>query len=64
MLECMAAKFSMGQSTLKKTKLFLPILQKEIEFVVRMMSKRDMIDRQGRVRSLSDSSKGPTNWKM
>jgi len=36
-----------------RRKLFVPILQKEIQFVVRMMSKRDMIDRQGRVRNIA-----------
>ena len=36
-----------------RRKLFVPILQKEIQFVVRMMSKRDMIDRQGRVKNIA-----------
>ncbi len=36
-----------------RRKLFVPILEKEIQFVVRMTTKRDMIDRQGRVRNIA-----------
>ncbi len=36
-----------------RQKLFTPFLEKEIQFVVRMTSQRDMIDRQGRVRNVA-----------
>jgi len=36
-----------------RRKLFVPILEKEIQFVVRMTTKRDMIDKVGRVRNIA-----------
>jgi len=36
-----------------RRKLFVPILQREIQFVVRMTTQRDIMDRQGRVRNIA-----------
>jgi len=41
-----------------RRKLFVPILQKEIQFVVRMTSKRDMIDEEGKVGNIAKIAKG------
>jgi len=40
-----------------RRKLFVPILQREIQFVVRMTTQRDMINRQGRVRNIAKIAK-------
>ena len=36
-----------------RRKLFTPFLEKEIQFVVRMTSQRDMIDGKGQVRNIA-----------
>lgn len=39
-------------------KLFVPILERKLKFVVRMMTQRDMIDLEGRVRNIAAIANG------
>ena len=41
-----------------RRKLFVPILQKEIKFVVRMTTQRDMINSEGRKQNIAKIAKG------
>ena len=44
-----------------RRKLFVPILQREIQFVVRMTTQRDMIDTKGKRRNIANIAKD-TKW--
>ena len=41
-----------------RRKIFIPLLQRKVQFVVRMTTKRDMIDRQGKVRNIASIAQG------